>query len=104
MNIKKLANHVDDLKIFLVLQNEMLLVMLFCKHFFKQREDIPRYGKTINNSFLGTVCYTIFGASCSFKNMLIQLSTKVVDLLTHSLLLHETQKNLKLLKILEKAM
>ena len=81
-----------------------MLLMCFCKHVLQQREDIPRYGKTINNSFLGTICSTFFGASCSFKNILIQLSTKVVDLLTHSLLLHETQKNLKLLKILEKAM
>ena len=64
LNLKKLANRVDDLKIILVLQNEMLLVMLFCKHFLKQREDIPRYGKTINNSFLGTVCSTYYGETC----------------------------------------
>ena len=26
--------------------------MLFCKHVLKQRENIPSYGKTINNFFL----------------------------------------------------
>ena len=35
LNLKKLANRVDDLKIILILQNEMLLVMFFCKHFLK---------------------------------------------------------------------
>ena len=38
-----------------MLQNEMLLLILSYKHVLKQREDIPRYGKTINNSFLATV-------------------------------------------------
>ena len=52
--------------------------MLFCKHVLEQREDIPRYGKTINNSFLGTVCSTIFCANCLFKNILMHLPSKVV--------------------------
>ena len=60
LKLKKLASQVDDLKIILILQNEMLLLMLLCKHVLKQREDIPRYGNTINNSFLGTVCSIIF--------------------------------------------
>ena len=47
LNLKKLANRVDDLKMILILQNEMLLLMLFCKRVLKQREDIPRYGKAI---------------------------------------------------------
>ena len=47
---------VDDLKIILVLQSEMLLLMLFCEGVLKQREDIPKYGKTINISYLRTVC------------------------------------------------
>ena len=54
LNLKKLASRVDDLKMILILQNEMLLLMLFSKRVLKQREDIPRYDKTINNSFLGT--------------------------------------------------
>ena len=33
LNLKKLANRFDDLKIILILQNEMLLLMLFCKRF-----------------------------------------------------------------------
>ena len=78
LNLKKLANRVDHLKIILILQNEMLLLILFCKLVVKQRENIPRYGKTINNSFLGTVCSTIFCANCLFKNILMYLSTKLV--------------------------
>ena len=46
LNLKKLANRVDDLKMILILQNEMLLLMLFCKPVLKQSEEIPRYGKT----------------------------------------------------------
>ena len=51
--------------------------MLFCKRVHKRREDIPRHGKTINNSFLGTVCSINFCANCLFKNTLMHLSTKV---------------------------
>ena len=76
MNLEKLANHVDDLKIILVLKKEMLLSMLFCKRVLIQREDIPRYVK-IENSFLGKVCSTIFCANCLFKDILMYLSTKV---------------------------
>ena len=76
LNLKKLANRVDDLKIILILQNEMLLLMLFCKRVLKQRENISRYGNTINNSFLGTVCSNIFCENCLFKNILMHLSTK----------------------------
>ena len=39
LNLKKLANRVDDLKMILILQNEMLLLMLFCKCVLKPRED-----------------------------------------------------------------
>ena len=78
LNIKILANHVDDLKMILILQNAMLLLMLFCKHVIKAREDIPRHGKTINSSFLRTVCSNIFCENCLFKNILMHLSTKLV--------------------------
>ena len=70
LNLKKLASRVDDLKITLILQNEMLLLILFCKHVLKQMEDISRYGKTIHNFFLGTVCSNIFCENCLFKNIL----------------------------------
>ena len=60
LNLKKLASRFEDLKIILILQNELLLLMLFCKLFLKEREGMPRYGNTINNSFLGTVCSNIF--------------------------------------------
>ena len=51
LNLKELASRVNDLKIVLILQNEMLLLMLLCKRVLKKREDIARYGNTINNSF-----------------------------------------------------
>ena len=55
-----------------------LLLMLLCKHVLKPRDDIPRYGKIINSSFLGKVCSTIFCENCLFKNILMHLSTKLV--------------------------
>ena len=57
---------------------EMLLLRLFCKRVLKQRENIRRYGKTINNTFLRTVCSNIFCGNCLFKNILMHLSTKVL--------------------------
>ena len=56
----------------------MLLVLLFCKCVLKQREDIPKYGKTTNSSFLRTVCFNIFCENCLFKNILMHLSTELV--------------------------
>ena len=67
LNLQMLANCVDELKIILILKNEMLLLILFCNRVVKQREDTSTYGKTINNSFLGTVCCTIFGANCLLR-------------------------------------
>ena len=67
LNLKKLASRFDDLKIILILQNEMLLLMLFCKRVLKQREDIPRYGNTLNNYFLGTVCSITFSEIAYLK-------------------------------------
>ena len=77
LNLKELASCVNDLKIVLILQNEMLLLMLLCKCVLKKREDIARYGNTINNSFLGTVCSNILCENCLFKNMFMPLSTKL---------------------------
>ena len=74
LNLKKLANCFDDLKIILIWENEMLLLMLFL-HVLKQREVIPRYGNTMNNSFLGAVCSNIFYENYLFKNTLMHLST-----------------------------
>ena len=78
LNLKKLASCVDVLKIILILQNEMLLLMLFSKRVLKQSEDIPRYVNTKNNSFLGTVCSNVFCDNCLFKNVFMHLSTKLV--------------------------
>ena len=38
LKLKKLASRFDDLKTILILQNEMLLLMLFCKRVLKQRK------------------------------------------------------------------
>ena len=35
LNLKKWTNHFDDSKIILILQNEMFLLMLFCKRVLK---------------------------------------------------------------------
>ena len=60
LKLKKLANHVDGLKIIVISQNNMLLSMLFCKHVLKYSEDIPRYGKTMNKHFLGNKMFYNF--------------------------------------------
>ena len=75
LNLKKIASRLDDLKMILILQNEMLL---FCKRVLKQREDIPIYCNTINNSFLETVCSNIICENCLFKNIFMHLPTKLV--------------------------
>ena len=59
LNLKKLASRFDDLKIILIFQNEMLLMMLFCKHVFKQREGIL-YKFTCGRCYYGETC-------CHFK-------------------------------------
>ena len=59
LNLKKLPIRADGLKIISILQNEMLLLMLLCKRALKQKDNIPKHGNTINNSFLGTVCSNI---------------------------------------------
>ena len=38
LNLKNLANRVNDVKIVLILQNEMLLLMLFESAFLKKRK------------------------------------------------------------------
>ena len=76
LNLKKLASRFDDLKIILILQNEMSLLMLFRKRVLKQRDDIPRYGKTTHNSFLGTECSNTFCQNCLFKYIFMLLSTR----------------------------
>ena len=74
LNLKKLASRFDDLKIILILQNEMLLMMIFRERVLKQRENMPRYGNTINNSFLGTVCSNILCENCLFKEFFFNTS------------------------------
>ena len=73
LNLKKLADSVNNLKIILVLQNEMLLLVVFRNLLLKKRECIPRYGKTINHSFL----WTTFSVKNAYFKMF--LSTEVVE-------------------------
>ena len=68
LNLKKLANRVDDLKIISILQNEMLLLMFCRKRVLKHREDIPRYGKTIKNSFLEQ-CVLTFSVKIAYSKI-----------------------------------
>ena len=70
LNLKKLASRFDDLKITLILQNEMLILTLFSKRVLKRREYIPRYRNTINTYFLEIVCTNIFCWNCLFKKIL----------------------------------
>ena len=73
LNLKTLADNVNNLKIILVLQNEMLLLVVFRNLLLKKRECIPRYGKTINHSFL----WTTFSVKNAYFKMF--LSTEVVE-------------------------
>ena len=73
LNLKKLADNVNNLKIILVLQNEMLLLVVFRNLLLKKRECIPRYGETINHSFL----WTTFSVKNAYFKMF--LSTEVVE-------------------------
>ena len=75
--LKMLTNCVKDLKITLILHNEMVLLMFFVILFQKREGDI-KYGKTINNFFLGTVCFTSFCENHLFKSILIHIQTKNV--------------------------
>ena len=52
--------------------------MLVCKCVIKQREDRPRYAKTVNNFFLEAVSSNIFCKNWVFKSILMKLSAKVV--------------------------
>ena len=72
LNLKKLPIRADGLKIISILQNEMLLLMLLCKRVLKQKDNIPKHGNTINNSFLGTVCSNIL---CEIAYLKIFLCT-----------------------------
>ena len=73
LNLKKLASRFNDLKIILILQNEMLVLMLFCNGVLKQREDIPRCG---NITKYGTFYYTVYhkptynGVYCNFNSFI----------------------------------
>ena len=71
LNLKKLANRVDNLKMILVLPKEMLLLMLFCKCVLKQREDIPRYGKTTNFWERYVLIFSLIIAYLKYFNALI---------------------------------
>lgn len=71
-----LTNRVGNLKIIFNFTKWNVLIYSFYKRVL--REDMRKYGKSINNSFLGTACFTIFCANCLFKNIFMDLWTKVV--------------------------
>ena len=47
---KNLQRHTVDLKIILILQKGRFLLILFCKHVLIERDQLPRYGRAINNT------------------------------------------------------
>ena len=55
-----MANHVDNLKIILTLQNEMLSLMFFCNCVLKEREGKPRYDKTMLQTFYSSLLHMAF--------------------------------------------
>ena len=71
LDLKRLASHVDDLKIILHLQDKMLLLMLLCKRVLKQRDDMPRYGNTISNSFFLEQYVLIFSLKIAYLKIFL---------------------------------
>ena len=71
LDLKRLASHVNDLKIILHLQNEILQLMLLCKRVLKQRDDMPRYGNTISNSFFLEQYVPIFSLKIAYLKIFL---------------------------------
>ena len=73
---KKKLRCVAGLEITLILE---FLSILFCKLVLKARDNLPRYGRTISNSFFSTVNATrVVCKNFLFKKVLMQLSTSLM--------------------------
>ena len=76
LNLKKLLNRFLDWKITYIVHCTDLY-----KSFFKFKENIPKYGRTTNNSFLGTVdviCLGAYNLSKELFDTLISYINRVV--------------------------
>ena len=62
----------------MILQKARSFLILFCKRVLIARDKLPRYGRTINNSFFSTV--HVKGVCKNFlsEKVLIQLSTSLM--------------------------
>ena len=74
LNLKKLFNRFLDLKITFILHCGKDLLTDLYKPFLKFKENVPKYGRTANSSFLGTLGAICLGTYNLPKNFLIRWS------------------------------
>ena len=74
LNLKKLHNQFLYWQITFILHCGKDLLTDLYKRFLKFKENVPKYGKTTNNSFLGTVGTIYLGTYSLSKNFLIDWS------------------------------
>ena len=74
LNLKKLLNRFLDWKITFTLHCGKDLLTDLYKRFLKIKSNIPKYGRTTNNSFLGTAGTICLGTYNLSKNSLIHWS------------------------------
>ena len=74
LNLKKLLNRFLDWKVTFILHCGKDLLTDLYKRFLKFKENVPKHGRTTNNSFLGTVDTICVGTYNLSKNFLIHWS------------------------------
>ena len=74
LNLKELPNRFLDWKITFILDCGKELLTDWYKSFLKFKENVPKYGRTTNNSFLGTVSTICLGTHNLSTNFLIHWS------------------------------
>ena len=74
LNLKKLLNRFLDWKITFILHCGKDLLTDLYKRFLKFKENVPKYGRTTHNSFLGTVGTICLRTYNLPKNFLIHWS------------------------------
>ena len=70
LNLNKLLNRFLDWKITLILHCGNDLLTALYKRFLKFKENVPKNGRTTNNSFLGTVRAIYLGTYNLSKNLI----------------------------------
>ena len=74
LNLNKLLNRSLEWKITLILHCGNDLLTAVYKHFLKFDENVPKNGRTTNNSFLGTVSTICVGTYNLSRKFLIHWS------------------------------